>query len=296
MSEKRIKNRDLLLKLFGVEKPIIGMLHLPPLPGSPHYGGETLAEIIKFTLTDLDAYIRGGVNGFIVENHGDIPFLKPADIGPETIAAMSVIAAEVVRISKPKNLPVGINCLANHAIGALAVAKAAMADFIRVNQWVNAYIANEGFVEGKAGKVLRYRSHIRADEVVVFADVNVKHGSHSIVADRSIAEQIKDALFFDADVLIATGFRTGDPPSIETLRETEEFSHVPLIAGSGVDFENVEGILAYADGAIVGTCFKEDGIWHHRVDSQRVRTMMSKVERLRRHNEAGSSKERQRSS
>lgn len=296
MSDKRTKNRDLLHNLFGVKKPIIGMLHLPPLPGSPLYGGETIAQIIETTLTDLDAYISGGVNGFIVENHGDIPFLKPEDIGPETISVMSVIAAEVVRLSKPKNLPVGINCLANHAIGALAVAKAAMADFIRVNQWVNAYIANEGFVEGKAGQVLRYRSHIRADEVVVFADVKVKHGSHSIVADRSIAEQVRDALFFIADVLIVTGFRTGDPPSIETLKEMKDISHVPLLAGSGVNFENVEAIIAYADGAIVGTSLKEDGSWHNRVDSQRVKRMMTRVERLRRNNEAGSSEEHQPSS
>jgi membrane complex biogenesis BtpA family protein len=287
MSQKPVQKTSLLRRLFGVERPIIGMLHLPPLPGSPHYGGQTMAEIVQYTLSDLDVYIRGGVNGFIVENHGDIPFLKPEDIGPETIAAMSVAAAEVVGVARPGKYPVGINCLANNAFGALAVAKASMAEFVRVNQWVNAYIANEGFVEGKAGKALRYRSHIGADKVAIFADVNVKHGSHSITADRSIAEQVRDALFFDADVLIATGSRTGDATSIETITEIREASNVPVLVGSGVDVKNVEAILEAADGAIVGSSLKEEGIWQNRVDIDRVRTFMEKVKRLRSSMEAG---------
>jgi membrane complex biogenesis BtpA family protein len=280
MSEKHVENGNPIRKLFGVNKPVIGMLHLPPLPGSPRYSGETMAEIVKYALSDMDAYLSGGVNGFIVENHGDIPFLKPEEIGPETIAAMSVVAAEVARTAKPGNLPVGINCLANHAVGALAIARAAEADFVRVNQWVNAYVANEGFVEGKAGVALRYRSKLRAEHIAIFADVVVKHGSHSITADRSITEQTRDALFFCADVLIATGSRTGDTTPVETIREIRQASKLPVLAGSGVDLENAVSILEAADGAIVGSSLKQGGVWQNRVDAERVKALMAKVKRL----------------
>ncbi len=84
------------------------------------------------------------------------------------------------------------------------------ADFVRVNQWANAYIANEGFIEGAAAKALRYRSMLRAEHIRVFADSHVKHGSHAIVADRSIQELTRDVDFFEADAVIATGQRTGD--------------------------------------------------------------------------------------
>jgi uncharacterized protein len=93
----------------------------------------------------------------------------------------------------------------------LAVAKAAGAQWVRANQWVNAYVANEGFLDGPAPKAMRYRRAIDATDVRIFADVHVKFGAHAITADRSIDEQARDAEWFDADVLIATGTRTGSP-------------------------------------------------------------------------------------
>ena len=141
--------------LFGTKKAIVAVIHSKPLPGSPEYDGESMEELYFYALEEARRYAAGGVNALILENHGDIPFLKPGDIGQETAAAMAVMA-ELIR--KETGLTIGINVLANGALTDIAVAKAAGAKFIRVNQWANAYVANEGFVEGEAAKVSRYRS------------------------------------------------------------------------------------------------------------------------------------------
>jgi len=160
------------------------------------------------------SYEEGGIDGLIVENSGDLPFAKPDKLGPETAAVLAVMC-HLVR--EATGLPIGVNCLATAAVQSLAIAKAGGGSFIRVNQWVNAYVANEGFIEGQSADALRYRSQIGAREVIVFADVHVKHGSHAVVDDRPVPEQARDAEFFDADVLIATGNRTSDATPIEEI-------------------------------------------------------------------------------
>jgi uncharacterized protein len=135
---------NILRRIFGSDKKIvIGVIHSKPLPGSPHYGGGPIEKVYRFAVEEGLRYVEGGVNGLIVENHWDIPFAKPGDIGLETAAAM---AAMVDRVASEVDLPVGINVLANGVECALAVAKATNAEFVRSNQWVNAYVANEGFV------------------------------------------------------------------------------------------------------------------------------------------------------
>ena len=164
--------------LFGRTRGIlIGVVHLRPLPGSPSYSGEPATLIYDQGVADARAYAEAGFDGLIVENHGDVPFLKPNLVGPET-AAMMAVAAE--RVRREVGLPIGINVLANAALHALAVARAAGAAFVRVNQWANAYVANEGLIEGPAASALRYRKSLGADEVRIFADSHV-----SMAATRS---------------------------------------------------------------------------------------------------------------
>lgn len=267
-----------LHELFGdgEGKKIVGVIHSRALPGSPGYRGEPLEEVYRFAVEEGLRYREGGVHGLIVENHWDLPFAKPGDIGLETAAAMSAMS---LRVRDEVGLPVGINVLANGAECALAVAKAANATFVRVNQWVNAYVANEGFVEGAAPQAARYRSMLRAqDEIKFFTDVHVKHGSHSIVADRSLEEQVLDAEFFDSDVLIATGQRTGGAAELDELSAIKEAASLPVIVGSGITTENIGEILQIADGAIVASSVKETGKWWSPVSVERVRRLMDGVE------------------
>ncbi len=264
--------------VFGRGKAIIGVIHSWPLPGAPRYQGRPMQEITDFALSEARAYAEGGVDGLIVENHGDIPFLKPDALGPETAACMAIMA-EAVR--REVGLPTGINVLANGAQMALAVARAAGAAFIRVNQWSNAYVANEGIVEGPAATALRYRRSLAADDVQIFADVHVKHGAHAITGDRSIEELARDNEFFDADVAIATGQRTGDAATTAEIDTIKGATSLPVVVGSGVDAGNIGRILERADGVIVASSLKRDGVWWNEVDRERLSEFMRAVEMAR---------------
>ena len=180
------------------------------------------------------------------------------------------------RVRAETGLPLGINVLANAAIAALAVAKAGGGAFIRVNQWANAYVANEGFVEGDAALALRYRATIDAADVAIFADSHVKHGAHAITADRSIEELTRDLEFFDADAVIATGQRTGDTATADEIRTVKGATILPVLVGSGVRADNVAEIMTLADGVIIGSSLKRGGVWWEPVERERVAAFMSR--------------------
>lgn len=259
-------------EIFSRSKAIIGVVHCEPFPGSPNYRGKSINQIMDIALSDAEAYLSGGIHGLIIENHGDIPFSKPEDIGYETAAFMSVITD---RIKKEFGCALGINVLANAAVPALATALASGADFVRVNQWANAYIANEGFIEGAAAKALRYRSQLRAEHIKIFADSHVKHGSHAIVADRTITELTRDVDFFQADAVIATGQRTGDTATMDEIDEIGAATELPLLVGSGVTAGNICEILQHTQGVIVASTLKYGGVWWNQVEPERVKHFMS---------------------
>jgi membrane complex biogenesis BtpA family protein len=265
-------------QIFGRRKAIIAVIHSLPLPGSPDYDGQPMDEIIDFAIAEAGRYRDGGADGLIVENHGDIPFAKPDRLGPETAACMAVMTDAVRRQG---GLPVGVNVLANGAVQALAVAKAAGAAFVRVNQWSNAYVANEGLMDGPAGEAMRYRAWLRAKSVRVFADVHVKHGAHAITGDRTIQELARDNEFFDADAAIATGQRTGDSATMEELQTIAAGTALPVIVGSGVTPENVGDIFTVADAVIVASYLKRDGVWWNPVDPERMNVFMQAVKKAR---------------
>ncbi len=272
------QKEDALKALFSVEKPIIGLVHLRALPGAPRYSGESMHDIFAAAKADARTLAAGGIDGIIVENASDMPFMRPENIGHETTAAMTAACME---IRGAVDTPFGITCVANGVMPALAVAKAAGGQWVRANQWVNAYVANEGLIDGPAPTAMRYRSAIGAQSVAIFADVHVKFGAHAITADRNISEQATDAEWFDADVLIATGARTGSPTQVEEVDEVRAGTNLPVIVGSGLSPDQVPSLLAKADGAIIGQWLKEDGLWWNPVDPQRVENLMEAVQEAR---------------
>jgi uncharacterized protein len=202
---------------------------------------------------------------------GDIPFLKPGDLGPAT--------AE--RRRARFSVALGVNVLTSGAIQALAVAKAAGADFIRVNQWANPYMANEGFIEGAAAAALRCRTAIGARDVAVFTDAHVVHGAHTTVADRPIAELVRDVAFYHADAVIAAGQRTGDAATEAEIGTIRAATHLPVLVGSGVAPDNVARTLAQVDGVIVASALKHGGLWWNAADRGRVRALMAGAREVR---------------
>ena len=258
--------------IFGRSKALIGMIHCPPFPGSPRYRGEQMGQIYDACLRDAEALIAGGMHGLMVENHGDIPFSKPDDMGPETTGFLAVVTD---RIRREFDVPIGINVLANAPIPAFASAMASGATFIRVNQWANAYVANEGFMEGRAAEAMRYRASLRAEHIKVFADSHVKHGSHAIVADRTIGELTRDLEFFDVDGVIVTGQRTGNSAALEEIDEIIRATDLPVLVGSGVTADNVVEILGRTSAVIVASSLKEGGVWWNPVESKRVHSFVA---------------------
>ncbi len=246
-------------RLFGHGAALIGMIHLRALPGAPHYDVNAGVEAVcEQALREGHLLEEAGFDAILVENGGDVPFLPPSQVGPETVASLAV-ATRLLR--SELKVPIGVNCLANAVDVSLAVALAGGGSFVRANQWVNAYVANEGILEGRAGVVARYRRAIGAERISVWADVQVKLGSHAITADRSLAEQARDAEFFDADALIVTGRRLADPPVFNDVEALRGASSLAVIVGSGVDRTNVAQLLSVADAAIVGSSLKVGGVW-----------------------------------
>jgi membrane complex biogenesis BtpA family protein len=267
-----------LAALFPQWKPVIGVIHLRPLPGAPRYAGTPVRDIYAAAVADARVLAGGGVDGIMVENASDMPFARPEDIGPETVAALTAACLEVRCVM---DLPIGITCVANGVVPALGIAKAVGARWVRANQWVNAYVANEGLMDGPAPRAMRYRAAIGAQDVHIFADVHVKFGAHAITADRTITDQATDAEWFDADVLIATGLRTGSPTTPEEVEAVRAGTNLPVIVGSGLDAAQVPVLLGVADGAIVGQWLKRDGLWWNPVDPWRVEALMHAVSLMR---------------
>lgn len=269
---------NVLERIFRKPKPIIGVIHLQALPGAPRYSGAPLDEIYQRCARDAQAMAEGGVDGVMIENAFDVPYARPEDIGYETVAGLT---GACLRAREVMPLPIGVTCVANGVVPGLAVAKAVGGHFVRANQWAHAYVAPEGLINGPAGEALRYRSFIRAEDVAVFADVQVKYGAHAITADRSISDQAKDAEFFDADVLIVTGSRTGDAPTREDVERVKQATSLPVLVGSGMGPDSVQSLLDVADGAIVGASLKEGGQWWRPVELDRVLVLMEKVDAVR---------------
>jgi hypothetical protein len=269
MEDLRLKS---LSEMFGVEKPIIGMVHLWPLPGAPGYTGYGIQTIVDHALRDAEALVEGGVDGLIVENMWDWPYYVGTDVKPEAIAAQAVAARKVV---EAVDVPVGINVIHNGGVVELAIAVASGAKFIRVCILTGGRLWDTGELDqGCAADLLRKRKELHAEEVKLFADVDKKHSIPFPGMD--LATHIEWTRFYGADALIVSGRMTGDAPDLEKVRRAKELAgDCPVLLGSGTNEANIAEFLRYADGAIVGTSLKGDGIGENPVDVERVRRYMA---------------------
>jgi uncharacterized protein len=254
---------------FSSPKPVIGMIHVGALPGTPA-SRQTLAELEALAIAECRMYRDGGVHGIAIENMHDVPYLR-GSVGPEITAAMTVLALAVKAESE---LPCGIQILAGANHEALAVAHAASLDFVRVEGYAFAHVADEGIIESSAASLLRYRRAIGADRVQVWADVKKKHSSHAITADVDVGEMAAAVEFMRADAVIVTGSATGVEPSDAAISGVRHRCRLPLYLGSGITAENL-GSFFMADGFIVGSYFKKDGRWNETVDPKCVERFMN---------------------
>ena len=250
-----------------IQEKIIGVVHLLPLPGTPH-GIYSLSTVLDRALQDARALKEGGVSCVMIENFGDAPFVRHK-VEPHIVSMMTLIAKEIQQLG----LTIGINVLRNDACAAMAIATAVDAKLIRVNVHTGAAWTDQGLIQGDAYKTLMYRKQL-SSEVSIMADVMVKHATPA--GTRTLLDAAKDTVHRGgADALIVTGTATGataDLNDLLTLRAA--LPNVKLWVGSGVVPENVQDVLSIADGAIVGTHFHADADLSKPLDAGRIRNFM----------------------
>ena len=250
-------------------KIVIGMLHLPALPGSP-LSRRNLDQIRDSLLRDAETLAEGGVHGLMMENFGDVPFY-PDRVPAHVIAQMTMLACKV---RQTVDLPLGINVLRNDGRGALAVAHACGASFMRVNVLCGARVADQGLIQGIAHNLLRERAILGATNVKIFADVDVKHSA--ALAERPLQDEVADLIERAlADAIVVSGASTGkatDPAKARLVKRIA--SDTPVFIGSGITPETIRQFLDSSDGFIVGTALKKGGRATNAVELSRVRSLM----------------------
>lgn len=259
--------------LFSRSKPVIGVIHVGALPGTPR-SSQTVPELVTAAREEAKLYRECGVDGVIIENMHDVPYMR-GEVGPEIVAAMTAIGIEVKREC---GLPAGIQILAGANIEGMAVAHAAGLDFIRAEGYAYAHVADEGLIQASAAKLLRYRRMIGATRVQVWTDVKKKHSAHAITADVSLGVTAETVEFMGSDCVIVTGNVTGEAPRVADVQEAKSYCHLPVFLGSGISENNIAEFYAEADGFIIGSAFKVDGLWSNTIDPVRVTRLMNAVD------------------
>lgn len=265
-----------LTRIFNTTTPIIGVVHLAPLPTSPRWGGNLKAAIERAE-QEATALAAGGVDGLIVENFFDAPFTKDR-VDPAVVSAMTLI---VDRLKNLVVLPIGLNVLRNDAHSAMAIATCTNARFIRVNVLTGVMATDQGLIEGRAHELLRYRREL-GSEVAILADVLVKHarplGTPNLT--MAVSDTIERGL---ADGIILSGWATGSPPSFEDLELARAAAAgTPVWIGSGADPDNIGQLLQSADGVIVASSLKRNGKISEAIDPIRVARFVEAARQVRR--------------
>lgn len=263
-------------RLFQTRKPVIGMVHVAALPGTFRHQ-LSMAEIVGRAVREARIYARAGLDAIMIENMHDLPYLRN-DVGPEIVAAMSVIGT---KIKEASGLPCGVQILAGANRAAMAVATAAEMDFIRVEGYVFGHVADEGWIQASAGELRRYQRQLESEHILILTDIKKKHSSHAVTADMDVVETARAAQFFLSDGVIITGVETGQPTNPADVKRVKDILDIPVLIGSGVTIDNVADYWQACDGVIVGSSFKSGGGWMNSVDEDRVDDFMDQVDTLR---------------
>lgn len=264
-----------LERIFGTRRPIIGMVHLSPLPGSPRYDGTSMKEISDLAVEEAHMLKESGVNGAIIENFGDVMFYKR--VPDETIAAMTYVSTNIAR--EVPGLTLGMCVLQSDAIAGMAIANTVGAKFIRVPYYTETYIVDAGMMDSIAAETLRYRKFLNAD-VKIFADIHIKHGYP--LSQRPIAQSAYDCEHRGlADAILVTGIATGAETKVDDVKEVKgAVSSTPVFVASGVDDKNLASYHDYADGVILGTHIKKNNDTEAPIDPAKLKNFMDVAKKV----------------
>jgi len=255
------------LDLFTHTKPIIGVIHLLPLPGAPKFAGE-IDPIFERATREAAALSAAGVDGMIIENYNDEPFSLD-EPEPEQLALM---ASAIALIRHQVTVPIGVNVHFNAWRAEIALALACKAQFTRVEVFVDTVVTYAGIVQPCCAAVTRYRKSIGAERVAIWADLHPKFSRNLI--STPLQESARMAEIALADAVIITGNATGLATPLADVTAVKEATRLPVLVGSGATADSIADILQTADGAIVGSAFKEDGNVYNQVSIDATRRLI----------------------
>ncbi len=272
LTQVQAPNNVDLTAIFHTSHPVIGVVHLLPLPLSPRWQG-SLQAVIDRAEQEAVALASGGVNGILVENFFDAPFSK-GQVDPAVVSTMSLV---VQRLQNLVTLPIGVNVLRNDGHSALAIAACGGAQFIRVNVLTGVMATDQGLIEGCAYDLLRYRQQLGCD-VKILADVLVKHARP--LGSPNLTTAVQDTIHRGlADGVILSGWATGNPPNLEDLELAKAAAgQAPVFIGSGANWENIGSLIQAADGVIVASSLKRHGDINQPIDPVRVGQFMETMQ------------------
>lgn len=259
---------------LGLRKPIVAMVHFPPLPGAPGYDGAGgMPAVVDHAVRDIEALQAGGVDAVMFGNEGDRPYLLEAS--PEGLAAM---AAAVAALKPLLRVPFGVNYLWD-PVASVALAVATGAAFAR-EIFTGVYASDMGLWAPRCAEALRLRANLGRPDLALLFNVNAEFAAS--LDTRPIEQRARSAVFSSlADVICVSGPMTGQGVEVSDLAKVKAAVDVPVLANTGVRIDTVEAILAHADGCVVGTHFKQGGDTWAPVDPERVARFMEKVRSLR---------------
>lgn len=265
---------DVLQRLFGTPKPLIAMVHFPALPGRPSYDAQGgLDAILARVRHDVRILQEAGVDGMLFCNEKDLPY--SLQVEAEIPTTMAFIIGQV---RSEVHVPYGVNILWD-PLATIRLAASTGASFVR-EVFTGTYESDMGLWSPRGADAFLLRRQLDARNVAIFNNITPEFARS--IAGRSVAERARAAAFFGADALLISGQMAGASADPVQIREAKEaVPETPVLANTGVKPENVEHLLAVADGAIVGTSFKVDGYIWNPVDPERARRMMERVRAAR---------------
>jgi membrane complex biogenesis BtpA family protein len=265
----------MLKETFGSHKPVIGMVHLRALPGSPLYDAKAgMSTIIDGAAADIERLQKGGVDAVMFGNENDRPYLLKAT--PESLSAM---AAVIGALRASMKIPFGVDYLWD-PVATVALGAATQARFGR-EIMTGVYDSDMGIWEPDGAGALRLRHNLGRDDMKLMFNVNAEFAAP--VGNRTVAQRAKSAVFSSlADVILVSGPMTGQAASTSELRAAKEaVGDTPVFANTGVNIDTVKEVLSIGDGCIVGTHFKVDGKTFNAIDGDRVKRFMDLVGKSR---------------
>lgn len=261
-------------ELLKVDKPIIAMCHFRALPGDPFYDNDKgMDYVVEMARKEFLALQEGGVDAVMFSNEFSLPYLTA--VKPETTAAMARIIGELKSDIK---IPFGVNVLWD-PIASIDLAAATEAVFIR-EIMSGVYASDFGIWDTNVGETIRHKMRLAPKLKMLF---NIVPEAAKYLADRDIEEIAKTTEFNNKpDAICVSGITAGAATNTDVLQKVKNaVIETPVFANTGCRAETIEQILSIADGAVVGTAFKQDGDFNKHVDVERVKQFMHIVNKAR---------------